>query len=488
MKSATLEPTASPVVFVTAIEDPGFTTAMLLLRHVTEILLLWPLLLVVTLFGAPYYYSADALSSSKSSSSQQQQITPKLLQPFGKPSLPLGDDNGNRNIVRTHGVRVWDDSGNEYIDGIGSLWYCQVGYGRPEIIRAVAAQLESAMYNQFPPFRSDVAEACAARIVGLSSMREGGRAYLCSSGSEAIDTAFKIARAVAHGGGELPRRQLIVRRRRGYHGVNLGGTSAMGIASNREGWGDLMPHMVEIDAEDIESARALFRERGPEIAAVVVEPVQAAGGVFPPPNDTYLSTLRSLCTQYGALLIFDEVVTGFGRTGNWFASQTYDVVPDLMTFAKGATSGYQPLGGVVLSRDVCAALERDPEYVFRHGHTFSGHAAACAACLANVDVMEEERLLDRAVAIGERLSAGLRRLLDEGEIREVRGVGALWAARLNDDDAETAVAVRDRMLDLGVIVRPLYDSIAFCPPLVMNDADVDRMVDALAQAIRDVNE
>lgn len=445
------------------------------------LLILWPFI-TATLGSYAKALSLQAASSLSSTLSQK----PKLLQPFGKPSSPF---HHNHNIVRSSGVRVWDDQGNEFIDGIGSLWYCQVGYGRQEIIQAVTDQLGTSMYNEFPPFRSNIAEACAARIVGLSPMPDG-RAYLCSSGSEAIDTAFKLARAVAHLKGELPNRQIIVRRQRGYHGVNIGGTSAAGIASNRQGWGDLMPHVVEMEAERIESAEAIFDQHGQKIAAVVVEPVQAAGGVFPP-SEGYLTSLRDLCNRYGALLIFDEVITGFGRTGNWFASQTYDVVPDAMTFAKGATSGYQPLGGVVVSRAVCNVLEqqqqqRDPDYLFRHGHTFSGHTAACAACMANLDLMEKEKLVDRAKTVGARLSDGLERLLQEGAIREVRGVGAIWAARLNNDDFETTVATRDRMLDLGVIARPLYDSIAFCPPLVMSDSDVDRMVDSLAQAIRDV--
>ncbi|MCP4734988.1 MAG: aspartate aminotransferase family protein, partial [Bosea sp.] len=367
------------------------------------------------------------------------------------------------------------------IDGIGSLWYCQVGYGREEIIKAVSDQLGALAYNTFPPWTCDVAEEAAARVVGLSSTPDG-RAYLCTSGSEAIDTAFKIARAVAQLRGEAER-QIIVRRSRAYHGVNVGGTSAQGIASNREGWGDLMPHVVEVEADSLGAAEELFERHGDRIAAVVCEPVQAAGGVHPPVDDDYLKGLRALCTRHGALLIFDEVITGFGRTGHWFASQTYDVVPDLMTFAKGATSGYQPLGGVVASRSVCDVLEDDPDYLFHHGLTFSDPTAACAACLANIEIMERERLVERADHVGSRLSGGLERLADRGDIRGLRGVGALWAAQLNNEDAETTVAVRDAMLDLGVIVRPLGDAIAFSPPLVMEDDDVDRMVGALAQAI-----
>ena len=404
-------------------------------------------------------------------------MTPKLLHPFGKPGTP-----GHRNLVKSEGVRLWDDQGNEYIDGLGSLWLCQVGWGRPEIIQAVTDQLSTLVYNHFPPWGYDIAETLADKITSISPLPDG-RVYMCCSGSEAIDSAFKIARATAQLKGE-PDRQIMLRRTRGYPGVTGGGTSRQGIEPNRTGFGDLMPHIIEIDPENIESAASVFAEHGPNIAGVISEPVQGAGGVFPP-NGEYLQQLRDLCTRNGSLMILDEVITGFGRTGSMFAAQTYGVTPDLITFAKGVTSGYQPLGGVIVSRDVCDVLEADPDYILRHGHTYSAHPASCAAALVNIDIIEREGLADRANHIGERLSAGLQALADDGSIREVRGVGAIWAARLNNDDLATTVAVRDRMLDLGVVVRPIGDSIAFCPPLIMSDEDVDTMVDALAQALRD---
>jgi adenosylmethionine-8-amino-7-oxononanoate aminotransferase len=404
-------------------------------------------------------------------------MPPKLLHPFGKPAA-----ESFRQLVRAEGVRIWDDKGNEYIDGLGSLWYCQVGYGRTEIIDAIESQLRTmTVYNAFPPWGNPVAEEVAAKIVDLSPL-DNGRVFLCCSGSESIDTAFKIARVTAQLKGE-PDRQILIRRTRGYHGVNVGGTSLQGIAPNREGFGDLMPHVIEIDPDDIESAASVFAEHGSRIAGVVSEPVQGAGGVFPP-VDGYLERLRDLCTRHGALLIHDEVITGFGRTGNWFASQTYDVTPDLMTFAKGVTSGYQPMGGVVVSRAVCDVLEADPDFMLRHGFTYSGHPAACAAALANIELMEKEQLVDRAVHVGDRLSAGLRALQGDGEVVSVRGVGAVWAAQLPTDDPAYTVGVRDRMLDLGVVARPIGDSIAFCPPLIIEDVDIDRCVDALAEAIR----
>lgn len=406
--------------------------------------------------------------------------TPALLHPFSKPA-----SNSYHRLVRAEGVRVWDDQGNEYIDALGSLWYNQVGYGRREIIDAITKQLEQlSVYNTFAPWANEPAEEVAERISSLSPL-DGSRVFLCCSGSESVDSAIKLARLVHQLRGDHDR-QIIVRRTRGYHGVNLGGTSVQGIAGNRENWGDLLPHIVEIDPDDIESAARLFAESGDRIAAVISEPMQGAGGVHTP-VDGYLERLRDLCTANGALLMFDEVISGFGRTGSWFASQTYDVTPDLITFAKGVTSGYQPLGGVIISREVCDVLEADPEFLLRHGYTYSGHPAAAAAALANIDIIESEGLVERANRVGERLSAGLNSMLGDGMLAEVRGVGAVWAGQLpeNYSDARTVV-VRDTMTANGVICRAAGTSMVFCPPLVIENADVDRCIDALADALRTV--
>jgi len=404
-------------------------------------------------------------------------MIPKLLHPYAKPAK---DRDDFRHLVRSEGVRLWDRDGKEYIDGMGSLWYCQVGHGRAEIVEAVAAQMQTMLYNVFDPWANDVSEAAAARIASVSPHPDG-RVFLACSGSEAVDSAFKIARLLPQlrGDGE---RQILLRRTRGYHGVAGAGTSLQGIAPNREGWGDLMPHIIEIDPDDIESAARVFAEHGDRIAGVITEPVQGAGGVFPPPDD-YLRRLREMCDQHGSLLIFDEVICGFGRTGEWFGAQTYGVTPDLMTFAKGVTSGYQPMGGVIVSRAICDQIEADPDFLFRHGFTYSGHPAAAAAAVVNIDIIEREGLVERAKAIGERMSKGLQALVGDGNLGGYRGVGALWAAKLPEGtEYPQTVAVRDAMLDNGVVVRPIGDSLAFCPPLVIDDADIDGMLDALAAA------
>lgn len=406
-------------------------------------------------------------------------MTSALLHPFSKPS-----SNDYRTLVRSEGVRVWDDQGNEYIDGLASLWYCQVGHNRPELIEAIASQLKTlSSYHTFAPMGSDISEAAADRIRSVSPFPDG-RVFLCNSGSESVDSAIKLMRKVAILRGESER-QIILRRGRGYHGVNVGGTTLQGIPANREGWGDLLPSVLEIDPTNIESAASIFKEHGKNIAGVITEAVQGAGGVFPPP-DGYLEGLRRLCDDNGALLVFDEVITGFGRTGNWFAADTYGVTPDLITFAKGVTSGYQPMGGVLISRSICDLLEADPQFVFMHGYTYSGHPAACAAAIANIDLIESEELISRANNIGERISSGLEALKSDGLLTEVRGVGAIWAGQITGATTEQGLQVRDRMTELGVICRAINGALAFCPPLIIENNDIDLMVDTASHAINEI--
>ena len=406
-------------------------------------------------------------------------MTSALLHPFSKPS----SDNF-RTLVRSEGVRVWDDEGNEYIDGLGSLWYCQVGHNRAELVQAITNQLQTlSSYHTFAPMGSQISDQAAERIRSVSPFPDG-RVFLCSSGSESVDSAIKIMRKVAILRGE-PQRQIILRRGRGYHGVNVGGTTLQGIPANREGWGDLLPKVLEIDPTNIESAASIFKEHGQNIAGVVTEAVQGAGGVFPPP-DGFLEGLRRLCDDNGSLLVFDEVITGFGRTGNWFASDTYNVKPDLITFAKGVTSGYQPMGGVLVSRTVCDLFEEDPDFVFMHGYTYSGHPAACAAAIANIDLIEKEGLVERAKHIGKRISQGLEALKSDGLLSEVRGVGAIWAGQIEGATTEQGLAVRDKMTEKGVICRAINGALAFCPPLIIEDQDIDHMIDIAEQAINEI--
>lgn len=397
-----------------------------------------------------------------------------LLHAFAKPTK-----TDFVRIVRGSGALLWDDKGNEYIDAIGSLWYSQVGHGNAEIAEAVAQQIRTLeTYSIFDPFTNELAEQLAAKLVTLSPL-PNSRVFLCGSGSESIDTAMKLAR-VAHVQAGHPEKTIIISRNRGYHGTNYGGTSAQGLPLNKIGYGQLLPEVVQVDSDNIEDLASFMKDNGPRVAAIITEPLQGAGGVYPP-ADGYLEGARKLCDQYGAFLIFDEVITGFGRLGTWFAANYYNVVPDMLCFAKGVTSGYQPLGGVFVGRLPLDALERDPDFFLRHGYTYSGHSTVCAAALKNLEIIERDGLIERAKHVGKRLSDGLYSLAADGVIDSVRGAGAIWAAGLKAD--QNCVTIRDNMIKRGVIVRSInLDTNAFCPPFVITDQQIDKLLDIFAAA------
>jgi putrescine aminotransferase len=401
-------------------------------------------------------------------------MTGPLLHAFAKPSK-----TDFISIVRGKGSLLWDSNGRQYIDAIGSLWYCQVGHGRTEIAEAVAAQISTLeTYSTFDPFTNQKADELAAKLQSISALPQS-RVFLCGSGSEAVDTAMKLAR-VAQGQAGHPERTIIISRMRGYHGTNYGGTSAQGLPLNKQGFGQLLPEVVQVDSDNLEDLAKFMSENSKKIAAVIVEPLQGAGGVWPPPPG-YLEGARKLCDQHGAFLIFDEVISGFGRMGTWFAADHYGVTPDMLCFAKGVTSGYQPLGGVYVGAAVREALESDPNFFLRHGYTYSGHSSVCAAALANLAIIEREGLVERAKHVGARLSKGLGALATDGTIDHVRGDGAVWAAGLKPD--QNSVTIRDRMIELGVIARAINtDTVAFCPPLVVTDEELDTMIDTFANA------
>ena len=397
---------------------------------------------------------------------------PRFLHPFAKPTREQFIT-----VARGEGARIYDAAGNEYIDGMASLWYCAIGHGRREMADAIARQITTIeAYSAFDPFTTRVADELCERISALSPLVDS-RVFLCNSGSEAVDSAMKLAR-LAHVLAGRPERTLIISRGRGYHGTNYGGTSAQGIPPNRAGYGPLVGDVIHVEPDDIEGLAKVMADNSERLAAVISEPVQGAGGVYPP-TEGYLQHLRKLCDQHGAYLIFDEVITAFGRLGTWFGAQHYGVTPDLLTFAKAVTSGYQPLGGVIVAKSVREPIEADGAFLLRHGYTYSGHATACAAALANLDIMEREGLLERAVHIGRRLESGLGALAADGTIDHARGRVAVWAAgHLPGVDP---FVVRDRMLAAGSITRALNtDTNSFCPPLVITDAELDRLIDTFA--------
>jgi putrescine aminotransferase len=405
-------------------------------------------------------------------------LRPAFLHAFARPSA---DESVFIRIVRGEGSRVWDDQGQEYVDALASLWYCAVGHGRREVIDAVTRQMMAIeAFHTFDRFTNEPADELCRQLATLAPM-DDPRVFLTSGGSESVDTAMKLARR-AHVAAGHPERTIVISRAPSYHGVTYGAVSVTGLPLNQEGFGPLVGDVVQVPHDSLEAIAAVFARSPDRVAAIIAEPVVGAGGVLPP-DPGYLRGLRELCAHHGAYLILDEVICGFGRVGSWWAAERYEVEPDLVTFAKAVTSGYLPLGGVLVGQAVLEPLEADTSLTFRHGYTYSGHPTACAAALAVLEIMTREDLAGRAEAIGRELESGLAGLAKEGSIAGYRGVGAIWAAVL--PAGRDPVAVRDRMLDDGVIARPLgADVIAFCPPLVISAADINRCVEALAVAVR----
>jgi putrescine---pyruvate transaminase len=406
------------------------------------------------------------------------------------------------------GATLTDVHGRSYLDGMASLWNVNVGYGRPELAQAAAAQLTSLPFSSaYGGFGHLPGVRLATRLAELAP-GDLEVTFFASGGAEANDTAYKIARLYWKLRGE-PERVNIVSRLRDYHGLTMGATSATGLPVFWKNFEPLPPGFLHAPAPDpyrhqagtsgetagTAYARALEQvilDAGPEtVAAVVAEPVQGAGGVIVPPQD-YFPQVRQICDRHGVLLISDEVITGFGRTGRWFGLDHWGVKADLMVFAKGVTSGYLPLSGVMVTRQVHEILksQRGP---FAHGFTYSGHPTACALALRNLQIVEDEDLVARSAELGGRLLAGLQKLRRHELVGDVRGLGLLAGVELvRDRDSkesfDPALGVARRVwlaaLEEGVIVRPLPgDVIAMSPPLTISAEEVDRLVDTLDRTI-----
>jgi adenosylmethionine-8-amino-7-oxononanoate aminotransferase len=406
-----------------------------------------------------------------------QRTTTALLHPFARPAARPSDFLA---LVRGEGAQVVDAAGNRYVDAMASLWHCNVGHARREVAEAISRQvLELETFHCFEKFTNPRAEELADRLALLAPV-PASRVFFTSGGSEAVDTALKLSRLCHARRGE-PERTMAISRTPSYHGVNYGGTALTGLPLNQAGFGPGVADVVQVGKDDVAAVRAAFQQHPGRIAAVFAEPVIGAGGLWPPAPG-YLEALRTLCDEHGAHLVLDEVITGFGRLGSWFGGQHFGVRADLTTFAKGITSGYVPLGGVLVAPSVHEPLSADPDFVLRHGYTYSGHATACAAALACLDITEQEDLLAAAARIGERLQPALTELLDEGRLADVRGAGGMWGVAV--PAGQEPAAVRDRMIELGVIVRPIApDTLVMCPPLVISDGELDQVVDALRKAL-----
>jgi len=413
-----------------------------------------------------------------------------------------------RLIARSKDMHYFTPEGRAVLDGTAGLWCSNAGHNRDPIVAAIKHQAEELDYAPAFQFAHPQAFELASRIAALAP-GDLGRVFFCNSGSEAVDTALKIALAYHHVRGEAARTRLIGRER-GYHGVGFGGISVGGIVNNRKLFGTLLAGVDHLPATYSREHQA-FTKGEPQwgahfadamekivalhdastIAAVIVEPMAGSTGVLPPPQG-YLERLRAICDRHSILLIFDEVITGFGRLGHAFAAERYGVIPDLLAFAKGVTSGSVPMGGVIARQHVYDAFMRGPEQTIElfHGYTYSAHPLACAAGLAALDLYRDEKLFERASALEPKFAAAVMALKDLPGVLDIRTVGLTagidLASRPGAPGARAYEAMDRAFRDEDLMIRITGDTLALCPPLIVSEAQIGEIFDKVARVIRAV--
>jgi adenosylmethionine-8-amino-7-oxononanoate aminotransferase len=410
---------------------------------------------------------------------------------FWHPFAAMGAVDGNELVIdRGEGIYVYDTEGKRYLDGTASLWYCNVGYGRKQIADAVAAQMQRLhTFHTFGDYANQPAIELADRIGRIAPV-PGSKVFFTSGGSDSVDSAAKLARKYFAETGE-PDRRVLMTRSWAYHGMHGWGTSLAGIPANLEHTGRAVPEVVEVEWDSVDSLAAAIDAVGPErIAGFYCEPVIGAGGVrFP--GEAYLKEARRLVAEAGGLFIADEVITGFGRVGAWFASERYSLEPDLITFAKGVTSGYLPLGGVIAAPRVAEPFWSG-DLMWRHGYTYSAHASVCVAALANLDIVQNEDLVGRALVLEADLTEALAPLASSNAVSEIRsGAGVLAAVQLDPElvaqdpsaPARAAVAARDA----GVLTRVLGGGgLQVSPPLIITSEQLRELAVGLQAGLEAV--
>jgi adenosylmethionine-8-amino-7-oxononanoate aminotransferase len=387
--------------------------------------------------------------------------------------------------ARGDGARLWDADGNEYVDGTCGLWQCAVGHGRAELAEAAAAQMrELEFYASFWNFSNEPSIRLAATLARLSPAGLD-HVFFTNGGSEGVETAVKLVRLAWHAQGR-PDRNVVISRKAAYHGVGSASLAATGIPPLKEGFGPLAPGFIHLSTptsstsvdELVAELERTIDEIGPgRIAAMIGEPVLGVGGMIPPPEG-YWPRVQEVLRAHGILLVLDEIVTAYGRTGHWFAAERYGLDPDAIVTAKALTSGYVPMGAVLVHDRLVAMLEGTQ---FRHGFTYNGHPVGAAVALANLAIIEREGLLERAVEIGGRMHERLMPAQELRAVAEVRGVGAMLGVELAADRESGPVA--QAALRKGVVVRASGQKIVMSPPLVISRDDSDRIVDVLLEEL-----
>ena len=414
--------------------------------------------------------------------------------------------------VKGQGATITDINGREFIDGLAGLWNVNVGHGRQELAQAAATQMgELAYYSAYAGTSNLPAIQLAAKLVSLGPPNMQA-VFFTSGGAESNESAFKTARFYWKAKGK-PDKVKIIARTMAYHGVTLQAMSATGMAPYWKMFEPRVPNFVHIPtcypyrqegAKPGETAgqtaarlleEAIVREGPDTVAAFIAEPIHGGGGVIYPTDD-YFPLVRQVCDRHQVLFIADEVITGFCRTGRWFAMEHWNTMPDIMAFAKGVSSGYLPLGGIMVSADIKRAMDEvKPDDRWMHAYTYSGHPTCCAVGLKNVEIMERERLWERAAMLGVRLHDGLRAALgDHPHVGDIRsGKGLLAAVELVEDrgtrasfpaDRKVGPRVLQEMNKRGVVTRARLDHLFFSPPLVISEEQLDRLISVTRDAIK----
>lgn len=407
----------------------------------------------------------------------------RLWHPFANMAQVAGEE-----IVLDRGDGVWlfDEAGTRYLDATAGLWYCNVGHGRAALAEAASAQMRRlAACSNFDRLANRPAIQLAERISELAPI-EDGAVFFTSGGSESIDTAVKLIRHYWTIVGR-PARQLIVVREHAYHGMAGYGTSLAGIKGNYAGFGDLLPGVIRVPPHDLAAIERVFVEHEGEVAAFFGEPVIGAGGIRPPAPD-YWSGVSRLCRSHDVLLAVDEVITGFGRLGRWFGSQRFDVRPDVMIGAKGITSGYAPLGLVVVGPRVQEPFWTGQGALFRHGYTYSAHPTACAVGLANLDMLVSEKLVERVAALEPVLAAVMAPLAAHPLVSDVRTCGLLSGVELDDEALRRTPDLADivvrELRQRGVLTRALVGkTLQISPSFVINESELRGLAESLFAAL-----
>ena len=410
-----------------------------------------------------------------------------------------------RMLAKAKGVHYWTPEGRKIIDGTAGLWCVNAGHGREEIKAAIAKQLDEMDYA--PSFQMGHPKAfeLAARHAALLP-GDLNHAFYCNSGSEAVDSALKIALAYHRANGQGTRTRF-VGRERGYHGVGFGGISVGGMVNNRKWFGAMLPGVDHLPHTHL--PQNAFSKGQPEhgaeladalegivnlhdasnIAAVIVEPCAGSTGYLPPPKG-YLERLRKICDKHGILLIFDEVITGFGRLGTSFAAEKFGEIPDLMTVAKGISNATVPMGGVFVRKNVFDGLMNGPENAIDlfHGYTYSAHPLACAAASAVLDIYRDENLFERSAELSPYWEEGVHSLKGLPNVVDIRNLGLAAGIDLAPSGpvGTRGYAAFTKAFDLGLMVRQSGDAIAMSPPLVIEKAQIDEIIDITAQTIKAV--